>query len=177
MIVRTISLWKLLSREFTYKVISDTNILHTSFSLLTLSVKSHSLMLRYWMIPGYTHHPKICLHRYSNCGLANGFVMMLACCSFALIYTIFDMPNLICSLKWFHLMQKFHVRGLYFGSFANSITTLLSSKVVLYELHESHLIPNTLDTSNIIFLILIKSLMLWLIMIYSASVVDKPISV
>ena len=40
---------------------------------------------------------------------------------------------------------------IYFGSFANSIAHLLSSKVVVYELQNSHFIPNKLDTSNMIF--------------------------
>ena len=75
MILKTISSWKPLSREFTYKVISTANILHIFLSLLGLSVHSHSLILRYCIIPDYIHHPMICLRRYSNCGLANGFVM------------------------------------------------------------------------------------------------------
>ena len=57
-------------------------------------------------------------------------------------------------------MELYFVQGLYFGSFANSIDTLLSSKVVVYELHESHFIQNKIDTSNIICLNGIKSLML-----------------
>ena len=44
-------------------------------------------------------------------------------------------------------MEIFLVQGLYFGSFANSISPLLFSKVAVYELHESNFIPNTLDTS------------------------------
>ena len=41
-IVKTISSRKPLSPEFTYKVISIANIVHTYFSLLTLYVHSHS---------------------------------------------------------------------------------------------------------------------------------------
>ena len=69
------------------------------------------------------------------------------------------------------------VWGLYFGFFANLIAPLLSSKVVVYELHEPNFTPNTLDTYNIICLNGIRSLMLWLIQIYSDSVVTKSISV
>ena len=39
--MKTISLRKPLSREFTYKLISTANIVHTYFSFLTLSVHSH----------------------------------------------------------------------------------------------------------------------------------------
>ena len=57
-------------------------------------------------------------------------------------------------------MVRFFVQGLNFGSFANSIDPLLSSKVVIYELHESHFIPNIFGTSNIICLNGINSLMI-----------------
>ena len=40
MIVKTISLWRPLRREFKYTLISTANIVHTYFSLLTLSVNS-----------------------------------------------------------------------------------------------------------------------------------------
>ena len=103
--------------------------------------------------------------------------MISACCPFVSIYTIFDVPCLICSLKWCHLMEICFVWGLYFSHFSNSVDYLVSSKVVVYELHESHFIPNKLDTSNIIRLNGIKFLMLWLRLIYSASVVDKAISI
>ena len=43
MIVKTINSWKPLSREFTYKVISTANIVHTYFSLLKISVHSQAL--------------------------------------------------------------------------------------------------------------------------------------
>ena len=72
---------------------------------------------------------------------------------------------------------KIFFRGLYFCSFANSIVPLVSSKVVVYELHESNFIPNTLATSNIIYINGIKYSMLWLRLIYSASFVDKAIYV
>ena len=104
-IVKTISSRKPSIREFGYKLISTANIVHTYFSLLTLSAHSHSLILRYYMIPDYIHHPMICLRRYSKCGLANGFVMMSACCSFVSILTIFDVPHLIFPLKRCHLME------------------------------------------------------------------------
>ena len=42
MIVKTINSWKPLSREFTYKVINTANIVHPYFSLIALSVHSHS---------------------------------------------------------------------------------------------------------------------------------------
>ena len=87
------------------------------------------------------------------------------------------MLSLICSLKWCHLMKRYFVWVLYFGFFANSVAPLLSSKVVVYELHESHFIRDIPDTSNIICLNGIKYLMLWIRLIYSASVVDKAISV
>ena len=103
--------------------------------------------------------------------------MMSSCYSFVSIYTIFNMPCLIFSLKLCHLMERCFVQGLYFGSFANSIAPLLSSKVVVNELHESHFIPNILDTSNIICLNGIKYLMLWIRLIYSASFVDRAIYV
>ena len=44
MIVKTIISWKPLSCEFTYKVISTAIILHTYFSLLTLSVHWHNVL-------------------------------------------------------------------------------------------------------------------------------------
>ena len=95
----TIRSWKTLRREFTCKVISTVNILHTYLSFLALSLHSHSLILRYWIIPNYIHHPMICLRGYSNCGLANGFFMMSSSFSFVLIKIIFYVPWLICSLK------------------------------------------------------------------------------
>ena len=79
-------------------------------------------------------------------------------------------------IKWCHLTEICFVRGMYFGYFANSISPLLSSKVVVYELHESNFIPNTLDASNIICINWIKSLMLLLRMIHSYLVVDKAMS-
>ena len=105
MIVKTIISWKLLCREFMYKLISTANIVHTYFSLIKFSVHSHSLILRYYMIPDYIHHPMVCLRRYSNCGLANGVVVMSACCLFVSTETIFDAPCLMCSIKWCHLME------------------------------------------------------------------------
>ena len=84
-ILKTISSWKPLSREFTYKVISTADIEHTYFSLITLYVHEHSLILRYCMISDYIHHFMICLHRHSNFGLSNGFVAMLAGRSFVSI--------------------------------------------------------------------------------------------
>ena len=74
-------------------------------------------------------------------------------------------------------MERYFVQGLYFCSFANSIDPLLSSKVVLYELHESNSIPNTLDTYIVVFFNGIKYHMLWLRLIYSDSVVNKAIYV
>ena len=41
MIEKTMSPWRKKNPEFTYKVISDANIVHIYFSLLTLSVNSH----------------------------------------------------------------------------------------------------------------------------------------
>ena len=129
------------------------------------------------MILDYIHHTMIYLCRYSNCGLSNGFswcwlVFHLFWCTI-----IFEVSRLIQSLKLFHLMERCFVCGLYFGYFDNSIATLLSSIVVVYELHESNFIPNTLDTSYIFCLSGIKSLMLWLRLMYLASVVDKNIFV
>ena len=51
-IVKTIRSWKPLSREFTYKVISTVNIVHTYFSFLTLYVHSHLLqrILSLWIL-------------------------------------------------------------------------------------------------------------------------------
>ena len=112
------------------RLIRAVNILHMYFSLFTLSVHSHSLILRCCMIPDYIHHPMICLRRHSNCGLANGLVMISACCSFVSIWNIFGAPNLIWSLKWCHFTERCFVRGLYSGSFDNSISPLLSSKVL-----------------------------------------------
>ena len=78
-------------------------------------------------------------------------------------------------------MMSFNVNifvwGLYFDYFDNSIALLLPSKVVVYELHKSHFIPNTLDNTNIVYLNGIKYIMLRLRLIYSASVADKAISI
>ena len=105
-------------------MISTANIVYTYVSFLTLSVHSHSLILRYSMILDYIHHPMICLRRYSNYGLANGFFMMSACCSFVSIYNNFDLNCLICSLKRFLFILKLHINRImctevesdYFGS-------------------------------------------------------------
>ena len=74
--------------------------MHTSIYLHCLYINKY-LILRYWIIPDYIQHPMICLRRYSNCGLANGFFMMSDCCSFFSIKNIFDVPRLICYLKGF----------------------------------------------------------------------------
>ena len=74
-------------------------------------------------------------------------------------------------------MEICFVWGLYIGSFDNSIAPLLSSTVLVYELQESHFVPNTLNKYDMTCFNVIKFLMLWLRLIYSGSVVNKTISI
>ena len=102
---------------------------------------------------------------------------MSASCSFVpiarnMIYLFFT-----CSLKWWYLMAMCFVLDLCFGSLASSKVPLLSPKTDEHVLGCSTYIFKMSDNSIKISFNRIRSCMLWLKIIYSASVVNNAISV
>jgi hypothetical protein len=118
----------------------------------------------------FHHHPINSFRNLWNFASVIDFVKISASWSSVLIHLmVMSLP--ICDKKWWYFSAMCFVRGLILGDFTRSTQPLLSSKNVECSS------PVTAASSSNKFFIGMRSRMAWDNAMYSASVVDKAISV
>ena len=113
--------------------------------------------------------------RYSKFCVSSGFVNISVLCSSVSIVINLIVLFLTWSLKWWYLMAMCFALGLYFSSLVSSKVLLLSSNTDECVTGYCTFSFKMFDNSDKIPFRGTNSLILWLQVIYSASVVDSEI--